>query len=338
MKRILATTAILALTTVPAVAQTQSDESSATDSGSASVSSGETSMQSGADATLDMNGMQIAASELIGKTVYIRDADAPNEGIVDTIGAPADDWASVGDIKDVVLSADGQIQAVILNVGGFLGIGAKDIQSSMDELKMVAEEGSDGEYFVVFTGNRAALEEREELDRASLQEQGSGLLSRNTQEAPAQNGAAEQDAMSGDQDTASDAATTTADSDQTMTNEQTSTTEDTSSMQNDDGTMSAPSLSDTERAELTAENLEGVAVYDSTDERVGEISDIALTEDGQVEEVIVDVGGFLGLGEKPVAIAFDELELNRDGNDMGGLQARTSISAEEFETMPAWEG
>lgn len=100
-----------------------------------------------------------------------------------------------------------------------------------------------------------------------------------------------------------------------------------------------PQLTDTERAALTAEDLEGVAIYDATDEHVGEISDIVLTDDGQVEQVIVDVGGFLGLGEKPVAVSFDEIEISRDQDGAtDALQATTSLTVEEFEAMQEWQG
>lgn len=100
-----------------------------------------------------------------------------------------------------------------------------------------------------------------------------------------------------------------------------------------------PQLTDTERAALTAEDLEGVAIYDATDEHVGEISEIVLTDDGQVEQVIVDVGGFLGLGEKPVAVSFDEIDISRDQDGAtDALQATTSLTVEEFEAMQEWQG
>lgn len=105
----------------------------------------------------------------------------------------------------------------------------------------------------------------------------------------------------------------------------------------DTGVM--PQLSDEERTALTAEDLEGVALFDATDERVGEISDIVLTDDGQVEQVIVDAGGFLGLGEKPVAVAFDEIEISRDqAGEADALEATTSLTIEEFEAMKEWKG
>ncbi len=46
-------------------------------------------------------------------------------------------------------------------------------------------------------------------------------------------------------------------------------------------------------------------VYDQQDNKVGEIKDMLLDQQGRVQAVIVSVGGFLGMGEKDVAVAFD---------------------------------
>ena len=53
----------------------------------------------------------------------------------------------------------------------------------------------------------------------------------------------------------------------------------------------------------------------STSDNVGEITDLVIGKDGQIAAVIVEVGGFLGLGEKAVAISWDAIErrANKDG-------------------------
>lgn len=50
-------------------------------------------------------------------------------------------------------------------------------------------------------------------------------------------------------------------------------------------------------------------------ENIGAISDLLIDENGQVVAVIVEVGGFLGLGEKEVAISWDSVE--RTMNEQG---------------------
>jgi len=55
-------------------------------------------------------------------------------------------------------------------------------------------------------------------------------------------------------------------------------------------------------------------VYDPTDAKIGSISDVLVNKDGKVEAFIVGVGGFLGMGEKDVAVPFDAIHATeRDG-------------------------
>ena len=48
-------------------------------------------------------------------------------------------------------------------------------------------------------------------------------------------------------------------------------------------------------------------VYDPSDTKIGEISDVLLDKDGKVGAIIVGVGGFLGMGEKDVAVPFSAI-------------------------------
>ncbi|WP_320178668.1 PRC-barrel domain-containing protein [Roseovarius pacificus] len=92
-----------------------------------------------------------------------------------------------------------------------------------------------------------------------------------------------------------------------------------------------------ERQALTAEELEGLAVHDPSGEDVGDISELVVGDSGEITDVVIDVGGFLGIGAKPVAVAFEEVSLSRDG-ETGTLHASTNYSAADFEAMETWEG
>jgi putative membrane protein len=50
-------------------------------------------------------------------------------------------------------------------------------------------------------------------------------------------------------------------------------------------------------------------VYDTSDNTVGEVSDLLLDKNGQVKAVILSVGGFLGLGGKYVSVPFNALQV-----------------------------
>ncbi len=61
--------------------------------------------------------------------------------------------------------------------------------------------------------------------------------------------------------------------------------------------------------QLTVENLEGATVYGANDETVGDIDSLVVGDDGKIQQVVVNVGGFLGMGAKSVAVTFDELQI-----------------------------
>jgi sporulation protein YlmC with PRC-barrel domain len=55
-------------------------------------------------------------------------------------------------------------------------------------------------------------------------------------------------------------------------------------------------------------------VYDTSDNAIGEISDVLLDKDSRVTAVILSVGGFLGLGAKYVSVPFNALRMTeKDG-------------------------
>jgi sporulation protein YlmC with PRC-barrel domain len=55
-------------------------------------------------------------------------------------------------------------------------------------------------------------------------------------------------------------------------------------------------------------------VYDPSDTKIGQISDVLLDKEGKVNAFMVAVGGFLGVGEKDVAVPFDAIHATeKDG-------------------------
>lgn len=79
-------------------------------------------------------------------------------------------------------------------------------------------------------------------------------------------------------------------------------------------TMEATYLTETPAGTFHADALTGNQVKSSVedDEDIGTITDLVIDEDGQINAVVVGVGGFLGMGEKNVAIEWDSLELTKD--------------------------
>ena len=202
------------------------------------------------------------------------------QGVAD---AP-DSWTMAGEIDDVLLSQDGQVQAVVVDTGGFLGMNERTRRIDIQEVRFVPDTDDEGEFFAVYTGDQQMLQGAEAFDEAALEE---GTM-RGTE-------------MWGDE--------------------------------------IAGSQADIAFTSITTDELIGTSVYGSNDDWVGEIGELALTEDGQIEAVIVDVGGFLGIGEKPVALGMEQIQLRRgEGGAFGdGLRAYVNATEEELESMESWE-
>jgi sporulation protein YlmC with PRC-barrel domain len=48
-------------------------------------------------------------------------------------------------------------------------------------------------------------------------------------------------------------------------------------------------------------------VYDPSENKIGEIADVLIDKSGKIEVFMVSVGGFLGVGEKDVAVPFSAI-------------------------------
>lgn len=55
-------------------------------------------------------------------------------------------------------------------------------------------------------------------------------------------------------------------------------------------------------------------VYDQSNTKIGQIMDVLVGQDGQVSALIVGVGGFLGAGEKDVAVSFSTVKATMKDN------------------------
>jgi sporulation protein YlmC with PRC-barrel domain len=60
--------------------------------------------------------------------------------------------------------------------------------------------------------------------------------------------------------------------------------------------------------EWRASKLVGVDVYNEANEKIGDVNEIILDKSGKAAHVILGVGGFLGMGEHYVAVAYDKLK------------------------------
>lgn len=82
--------------------------------------------------------------------------------------------------------------------------------------------------------------------------------------------------------------------------------------------------------ELNASNLEGANVYGPGDKDIGKVSHFHGTS--PTAQAVIDVGGFLGIGAKPVALPISSLHFMRDEN--GTVHATTPMTKDELKSLP----
>lgn len=82
--------------------------------------------------------------------------------------------------------------------------------------------------------------------------------------------------------------------------------------------------------ELTPETLKGATIYGADGVTAGHVSH--LHGSGAASQVIVDVGGFLGMGTKPVVVGLGQLEFMRDED--GKVHALTTWTEDQLKAMP----
>ena len=61
-----------------------------------------------------------------------------------------------------------------------------------------------------------------------------------------------------------------------------------------------------------ASKLDGLDVYNDSNEKVGDINELLLDSSGKVSGIIIGVGGFLGMGERYVAVPFEQIRWSNE--------------------------
>jgi PRC-barrel domain protein len=138
--------------------------------------------------------------------------------------------------------------------------------------------------------------------------------------------------------TTDQSASTTTTTEQPATTDQSQTTTTTAETQ--PATTEQSSTQTTEQAlaapeGFLASNVIGATVYSQDDQSIGDINDIILSPEGQPSQVIVGVGGFLGMGEKDVVLDMSKLKMAAMEN--GSLKIIVQTTPEELKNMPAFK-
>lgn len=86
--------------------------------------------------------------------------------------------------------------------------------------------------------------------------------------------------------------------------------------------------------EFRTSKLVGSNVYNAANENIGSIEDIILKPDGTMDEVVLSVGGFLGIGDKYVGVPFTSLKVSRDGDS---AKITTDATKDSLKALPDYK-
>lgn len=190
---------------------------------------------------------------------------------------------TVGEIDAVMVDRAGKVQAVIVGVGGFLGIGERQVAINWDALSVSP------------SGDKVTLNMSSDQLKALPEYRYANRTYARTVFTP------------------------------------------------EPGTMAYPPVAGTAPptatamtmpSQLGASKLVGLNIRNAANETIGEIKEILLGSDGKAKEVIVGVGGFLGMGERYVAIAWDHLQIRNDRDN--DVFAAVSYTKEQLQGLPQY--
>ena len=322
IRTLLATTALAALLAGGAIAQ---DAAPAADpaapatteapaDAAAPAATEATPVESGAMEETDVNEPWDMSA---GYTV----ADTDNLG-TRLIGQPVyssagDDAEEIGNIDDIVFDENGQIKAVVIAVGGFLGIGEKAVAVDFQQLEFTLAADNTERWVLPTTADALTAApdfvwsddepvDADEVDADEVDANADAVDAETDAMAPADAAAPAAPAADSAMAPAADAAP-----------------------------MAREGYEPLEVEALTAENLTDATVVGPDGEDIAEVEDLLLTQDGKIDAMLVDFGGFLGIGQKRVAVGMENLEFAANAD--GDLLVYSDFTREQLEAAPEYD-
>lgn len=327
IRTLLATTAVAALMTAGAIAQDAAPAAPATDAPMTTDAPATTDTVTGTSVdagAMQTTGMSQSWDMSAGYTAVDTDNLASRLMGMPVYSTAGDDAEEIGTVNDLVFSNNGEITAVVIGVGGFLGIGEKNVAVDFGSLDFTIAADNTERWVLPTTAdalNAAPDFVWNDDEPANV----------NNTMAPANPGMAPADPAMTPADPAmapADPAMAPADGAMAPANP---------AMTPADGAMTPmprEGYAPIQYEALTTDNLTGATVIGPNGDDIAEVGDILLTADGQIDAMLVDFGGFLGIGQKRVAVALDNLEFA--ANENGNLVVYTNFTREQLEVQPEY--
>jgi hypothetical protein len=98
-------------------------------------------------------------------------------------------------------------------------------------------------------------------------------------------------------------------------------------------TATAEDLTVTLPAQITGDDMLDMEIVTADGDEVGEIVDLLIADDGSIDRAIAEVGGFLGIGERFVAIPLDRMTFDAEEED----DLIVDLGRTEIENLSSYE-
>ncbi len=228
----------------------------------------------------------------------------------------ADD-ETIGEIKSIYINKEGKVDSVMVGVGGFLGMGDREVRIAWSDLKIT----DNGEKVMV---NMTKDELKAKPEYRYKNESWRGQVFTDT---------GPWAARPSDTARAADAPR--------PANDQLAQTTKPPADRSTDKPSDRPNLAATTSTgdfnaagEMSGNALIGATVRNEKREAVGKIEDVYVDNSGAIKTVVVAVGGFLGVGAKDVAVKWSDLKVSRDDKS---IVIMTSWTKESLKAMPDYK-
>jgi sporulation protein YlmC with PRC-barrel domain len=204
---------------------------------------------------------------------------------------------TIGEIKSVYIAPDGKVDSLIVRVGGFLGVGEREVRLVWSDLKI-----SDNSEKVVLDITKDELKAKPEYKYSNAGWRGQVFSDNGPWTAGDPNRVARDRAaserMSADRNTASTTPT---------------------------GDFNA-------KGEISGNAFIGTNVRNQNHETIGKVEDVYIDDRGTIKTVVVSV--FLGIGTKDVAVQWSDIGHSRDGKS---LVLTTNWTKDSLKAMPEYK-
>ncbi|MFZ5778766.1 MAG: PRC-barrel domain-containing protein [Pseudomonadota bacterium] len=214
---------------------------------------------------------------------------------------------TIGEIESIYIGKDGKVDSVMVSVGGFLGIGDREVRIPWSDLNIA----NNGEKVTV-NMTKDQLKAKPEYKYPNQSYRGQVFTD---------TGPWKDTNTTADTRRPSDM-TRPADTAKGPQNANTAAANTTST-----GDFNAS-------GEMSANALIGASVRNQNRDAIGEIEDVYVDKDGKISTLVVSVGGFLGVGAKNVAVKWSDVNFARDGKS---LVVTTNLNKDALKSMPDYK-